>query len=91
MYWRDIAQAKTEKMDEYAQTVHELNGTCSRLRAENKRLRRACLKVREWGIELASLQPAEREQRFIVLWQYINETLRTAVYGPEGKPGSFRL
>lgn len=49
------------------------------LRDEIGRLREACLQVREWGIELASLQPAAREQRFIVLWQDINQTLRTAV------------
>jgi len=83
MYWRDIAEAKTEKMEEYAQTIHDLNGVAARHRAENERLRRACLQVREWGIELASLQPVERERRFVVLWQYINETLRTAVLHAE--------
>jgi len=86
MYWRDIAEAKTEKMNEWAQTIQDINADAARYRVEAERLRRACLQVREWGIELASLQPAEREQRFIILWRHINQTLRTAVK-PDEQPG----
>lgn len=38
----------------------------------------ACKDVRAWGIELASLLPDEREQRFRQLWPKINDVLRLA-------------
>ena len=46
---------------------------------ENTRLRQACIQVRTWGIELASLPPELRERRFAQLWPRINDTLRTAL------------
>jgi hypothetical protein len=50
-----------------------------------ERLRQACIQVRKWGIELASLQPEMRERRFLQLWPQINDTLREAVLQAEGE------
>ena len=83
VYWRDIAQAKTEKMNEWAQTIQDVNADAARYRVEAERLRQACLQVRRWGIELASLLPEERDHRFEQLWPHINDTLRTAVLEAE--------
>jgi hypothetical protein len=49
------------------------------------RLRRACIQVRKWGIELASLQPDMRERRFCQLWPHINDALRTAALQAESE------
>lgn len=46
------------------------------LRKRVAELEKACAQVRQWGIELASALPDERERLWIRQWAHINDVLR---------------